>query len=84
MSIRRVRGGSPSYGRADPPRFMLRFLKWFCKPEYHYEIEGDLLEILREASRKQLAKARLMSTFSKTSFSYADQELSGPTHFSNP
>lgn len=30
--------------RSDPPRFMLRFLKWFCKPEYHADVEGDLLE----------------------------------------
>jgi putative ABC transport system permease protein len=30
--------------RQEPPRFMLRFLKWFCKPEYHADIEGDLLE----------------------------------------
>src|SRR5688572_6501923 len=29
---------------SEPPRFMLRFLKWFCKPEYHGDIEGDLLE----------------------------------------
>jgi putative ABC transport system permease protein len=28
-----------------PPRFILRFLKWFCKPEYHADIEGDLLEL---------------------------------------
>lgn len=31
--------------RADPPRFIMRILKWFCKPEYHADIEGDLLEI---------------------------------------
>jgi putative ABC transport system permease protein len=31
--------------KANPPRFMLRFLKWFCKPEYHADIEGDLLEM---------------------------------------
>lgn len=31
--------------RADPPRFIMRFLKWFCKPDYHADIEGDLLEI---------------------------------------
>ena len=30
--------------RPEPPRFILRFLKWFCKPEYHADIEGDLLE----------------------------------------
>lgn len=31
--------------RTEPPRFILRFLKWFCKPEYHADIEGDLLEL---------------------------------------
>lgn len=31
--------------RVEPPRFILRFLKWFCKPEYHADIEGDLLEL---------------------------------------
>jgi hypothetical protein len=30
--------------KSGPPRFVLRFLKWFCKPEYHADIEGDLLE----------------------------------------
>src|SRR5687768_14273147 len=30
--------------RSEPPRFILRFLKWFCKPKYHADIEGDLLE----------------------------------------
>jgi putative ABC transport system permease protein len=28
-----------------PPRYILRFLKAFCKPEYHGDIEGDLLEL---------------------------------------
>ncbi|MBN8575875.1 MAG: ABC transporter permease [Cytophagales bacterium] len=28
-----------------PPRFLLHLLKAFCKPEYHADIEGDLLEI---------------------------------------
>ncbi|HEY0744029.1 MAG TPA: ABC transporter permease [Chryseosolibacter sp.] len=31
--------------RAEPPRYLLRFLKWFCKEEYHPDIEGDLLQI---------------------------------------
>jgi len=30
--------------KSAPPRFMLRLLKGFCKPEYHADIEGDLLE----------------------------------------
>src|SRR5688500_180099 len=33
-----------SMKRTEPPRFMLRFLKWFWNPEYHADIEGDLLE----------------------------------------
>lgn len=28
-----------------PPAFMLKLLKLFCKPSYHLDIEGDLLEI---------------------------------------
>jgi putative ABC transport system permease protein len=39
-----------------PPRFILRFLKWFCKPEYHADIEGDLLELYQrriDAGRTQ-------------------------------
>jgi putative ABC transport system permease protein len=30
---------------SEPPRFILRLLKAFCKPEYHADIEGDLLEL---------------------------------------
>jgi len=29
----------------SPPKFPLKVLKWFCKPEYHIDIEGDLLEL---------------------------------------
>jgi hypothetical protein len=29
----------------SPPAFPLRLLKWLCKPEYHLDIEGDLLEL---------------------------------------
>ncbi len=28
-----------------PPKFPLRFLKWFCKVEFQKDIEGDLLEL---------------------------------------
>jgi putative ABC transport system permease protein len=30
--------------KSGPSGFSLRLLKWFCKPEYHADIEGDLLE----------------------------------------
>lgn len=29
---------------SKPPKVLLRFLKWFCHPDYHIDIEGDLLE----------------------------------------
>ena len=29
----------------SPPAFPLKLLKWLCKPEYHSDIEGDLLEL---------------------------------------
>jgi putative ABC transport system permease protein len=34
--------------KSAPPRFMLRLLKAFCKPEYHADIEGDLLEMYEQ------------------------------------
>lgn len=30
-----------------PPRIPLQLLKWFCHPDYHADIEGDLLEIYK-------------------------------------
>ncbi len=29
---------------SKPPKLILCLLKWFCKPKYHIDIEGDLLE----------------------------------------
>lgn len=31
--------------RYEPPNLLLRFFKWFCKPEMHKYLEGDLLEL---------------------------------------
>jgi hypothetical protein len=28
----------------EPPRVLLQFLKWFCPPNLHESIEGDLRE----------------------------------------
>ncbi|MCE7991666.1 MAG: FtsX-like permease family protein [Roseivirga sp.] len=42
-----------------PPLFALRLLKWFCKPEYHADIEGDLIESFEENKEaKGIAKAK--------------------------
>ncbi len=32
-------------GDTSPPKFPLKLLRWFCKPDYHSDIEGDLLEL---------------------------------------
>jgi putative ABC transport system permease protein len=47
--------------RAEPPRFIMRFLKWFCKPEYHADIEGDLLEYYdRRIAERGRTRANLL------------------------
>jgi len=44
-----------------PPRLPLKLLKWFCKPEYLPDIEGDLLEIyVNRIGSKGLRKAGLL------------------------
>jgi len=43
--------------RTEPPRLLLRLLKSFCKPEYHADIEGDLLE-LYEAREAEAGRTR--------------------------
>jgi putative ABC transport system permease protein len=43
--------------RSEPPRLILRLLKAFCKPEYHSDIEGDLLEVY-EAREAALGRTR--------------------------
>ena len=45
--------------KVDPSDFWLRLLKWFCKPEYHRDIEGDLLELFdRRVENQGLRKAK--------------------------
>ncbi len=37
--------------KITPPLLLLNLFKWFCKPEYHEDIEGDLLELFAKRSR---------------------------------
>lgn len=30
---------------STPPKFLLKLFRWFCKKDYHIDIEGDLLEL---------------------------------------
>ena len=46
-------------GKTPPPGFSLKLLKWYCKPEYHPDIEGDLIELFdKRVQSKGLKKAR--------------------------
>ena len=42
----------------QPPGFMLRFLRWFCREDYLEEIEGDLIELFEERSHDNPAIAK--------------------------
>lgn len=45
----------------QPPRFFLRFFRWFCDPACSEDIEGDLLEMLeRDAASGSHRKARFL------------------------
>src|SRR5690349_3722766 len=44
----------------DPPQFLLRLLKSFCIPEYHRDIEGDLLEFY---DRRLLERGKVHANF---------------------
>ena len=43
-----------------PPKFFLRFFRWFCNPSFAEDIEGDLKEMfMRDAASGNIARARL-------------------------
>jgi putative ABC transport system permease protein len=41
-----------------PPRYALKFLRWFCREDYIEEIEGDLTEIFEKRAEQSPAKAK--------------------------
>lgn len=47
--------------KVAPPKWPLKFLRWFCKEEYLDEIEGDILELyhVRSDQSRKLANAFL-------------------------
>lgn len=44
--------------RPLPPKYALRFLRWFCRPDYIEEIEGDLVEIFEKHNVESPRRAR--------------------------
>jgi putative ABC transport system permease protein len=52
------------YGDIHPPKWPLKFLRFFVKKEYHEEIEGDMEEIFRaNVLQRSLGSARRIYTW---------------------
>ncbi len=43
-----------------PPTLPLRFLKWFCRPNYYLDIEGDLLELYE---KRRISRGKYRANF---------------------
>jgi putative ABC transport system permease protein len=42
----------------QPPKYPLRFLRWFCREDYLDEIEGDLIELFEKRAEESPTKAK--------------------------
>ena len=47
-----------------PPKYALKFLRWFCREDYLEEIEGDLVEVFEKQYEQSPDKARWKFTWS--------------------
>jgi ABC-type antimicrobial peptide transport system permease subunit len=50
--------------RTPPPKYAVRFLRWFCREDYVEEIEGDLTEIFRRQNEDARYRAQLIIAWS--------------------
>lgn len=50
--------------KQQPPKWALKFLKWFCKEDYLSEIEGDLNELFHIRAKTSIRSARLFFVWS--------------------
>ena len=44
--------------KAQPPKYALRFLRWFCREDYLEELEGDLVELYEKCLEESPGKAK--------------------------
>ena len=47
-----------------PPKYFLKFFRWFCHPDFRQVIEGDLMELYEERLQ-ELGKAQADRKFRK-------------------
>lgn len=67
----------------QPPRWSLRFFRWFCHPDFREDIEGDLLERF-EKRCEQLGVARARRRFSRDVLTLFRPNLIKPIKFFHP
>src|SRR5262245_9718908 len=48
----------------EPPKYFVRFLRWFCRADFIDEIEGDLRELFEKKSAVSPSGARLWFAWS--------------------
>ncbi|MEM1134631.1 MAG: ABC transporter permease [Bacteroidota bacterium] len=48
----------------NPPKYALKFLRWFCREDYLEEIEGDLMEVFEKQYKSSPKKAKWEFTWS--------------------
>ena len=53
----------------QPPKRVLRFLRWFCDERFHEEMEGDLYEMYEDFVER-LGEKKANQKFIRASFSY--------------
>ena len=46
-----------------PPKYALKFLRWFCREDYLEEIEGDLVELFEKKDEGSSRKAKVRFVF---------------------
>ena len=46
-----------------PPKYALRFLRWFCREDFLEEIEGNLMELYEQGTEENLQKAKRVFTW---------------------
>jgi len=69
--------------KMHPPKYALKFLRWFCREDYLEEIEGDLSEVFEKQYEASPSKARWKFTWSVLRYCRPEFIKSFKTHY-NP
>jgi len=69
--------------KTHPPKYALKFLRWFCREDYVEEIEGDLTEVFEKQYEQAPGKAQWKFTWSVIRYFRPEFIKSFKTHY-NP